>query len=142
LWLGGSPRDWLTTGLGFSLLSTRGQAMGTGVGILAHVEFFPLYSLGGTFHDLGVGFDGGLGISLLFENDDKKLEDPIAESGSLSTLGFSLFWEPIRVWHLSMGPTATYIYGFSQTMNINQFTLGFRGALYGVQPKKKKREGS
>lgn len=138
LWLGGSPRDWLTAGLGFSLLSAQNKNLGTGIAFMAHVEFFPLYQLGGTFHDLGVGFDGGLGVATLFDKQDKDFETPIAESGSLSTLGFSAFWEPWRAWHFSFGPTATYVHGFSQTMHVNQFTLGFRGALYGVQPKKKR----
>lgn len=142
LWLGGSPRDWLTTGVGLSLLSAQlNQATGAGLAFLVHVEAFPLFSWGGTFQNLGIGLDGGLGVITLFDKDDKEFEDPIAESGSLSTLGFSLFWEPLRFWNISMGPSATYMHGFSQTMNVNQFTIGWRTALYGVQPKKS-REGS
>jgi hypothetical protein len=138
LWFGGSPRDWLTAGLGLSLLSAQNESTASGMAFMAHVEFFPLYYLGGTFHDLGLGFDGGLGVATMFDKADKDFETPIAESGSLSTLGFSAFWEPWRAWHFSFGPTANYVYGFSQTMNVNQFTIGFRGALYGVQPKKKR----
>jgi hypothetical protein len=138
LWLGGSPRDWLTVGLGLSFYSAQlTDTFGAGSAFLLHVEGFPLYSLGGTFVDLGVGFEGGLGGIGLADAEDKQMEDPVAESGSLSTLAFKVFWEPIRYWHLSMGPAFNYTMGFSQTMQIHQATLGFRTALYGVQPKKK-----
>jgi hypothetical protein len=142
LWLGGTPRDWLSAGLGLALLSANfNEARGVAAALVVHVEAFPLYSLGGTLENLGLGFDGGIGVATLFDPEDKEFEDPLAESGSLSTLGFSAFWEPIRFWQVSMGPTVSYIHGFSQTMNVNQFTIGWRSALYGVQPKKK-REGS
>lgn len=143
LWLGGAPRDWLSLGLGLGLLSANlNQARGAAAALIVHVEAFPLYSLGGTFRDLGLGFDGGLGVTTLFDPEDTEFEDPLAESGSLSTLGFSAFWEPLRFWNVSMGPTLSYVHGFSQTMNVNQFTIGWRSAIYGVQPKKKKRGGT
>lgn len=138
LWLGGSPRDWLTVGVGLSLMgATLNQEIGTTTGILFHVEGFPLYSWGGTFRNLGLGFDGGVGIGAIYAKDDKKFEDPLAESGGMSTLGFSVFWEPILFWKISMGPAVNYTYAFSQTMQVNQFVLGFRTALYSAQPKKK-----
>lgn len=138
LWLGGSPRDWLTVGLGISLYSARmTDPYGAGSAFLVHVEGYPLYSLGSIFVDLGIGFEGGLGMINLAKPGDSIAEEPVAESGSLSTLGFNAFWEPIRFWHISMGPSFNYTYGFSQSMNINQATIGFRTALYGVQPKKK-----
>jgi hypothetical protein len=142
-WFGGAPRDWLSTGLGFSALSAQfNRATGVGIGLLLHVEAFPFYSLGGLYRDLGIGLDGGLGVVTMFDADDKEFEEPIAESGSLSTIAVSAFWEPIRLWNVSMGPAANYVHGFSQTMHINQFTVGWRTSLYGVQPKKKKRAGS
>gem|GEM_PF-952116 len=138
LWLGGSPRDWLTVGVGLSLMgATLNQEIGTTTGILFHVEGFPLYSWGGTFRNLGLGFDGGVGIGAIYAKDDKKFEDPLAESGGMSTLGFSVFWEPILFWKISMGPAVNYTYAFSQTMQVNQFVLGFRTALYSAQPKMK-----
>jgi hypothetical protein len=135
VWFGGSPRDWITTGLGLSLMSGGlGETIGNATGILFHLEGFPLYSLGGTYRNLGLGFDGGLGVGLLFDKDDTERQEPVAESGSLSTLGFSAFWEPITFWRMSMGPAVTYTHAFSQTMVINQITLGFRTALYSSQP--------
>ncbi len=140
LWLGTSPRDWLSVGLGVSLMSVSGsETTGSSAGIVFHVEGYPLYALGGIFRDIGLGLDGGLGLSNLYDvADTKDQSQPIAESGALSTLGFSAFWEPWQIWHLSMGPALNYTHSFSQTMTINQLTLGFRTALYSVQPKKDK----
>lgn len=137
LWLGAGLRDWLTVGVGFSALSAIGQNLGSTAGVLFHVEAFPMFTWGGFYQDLGFAFDGGVGMSLMASPDDKKFEEPIAEGGAMSTLGFSAFWEPLRFWHFSAGPQLTYVYSFSQTMNVNQGTLGFRMALYGVQPAKK-----
>lgn len=136
LWIGAAPRDWITFGFGLSFLGAAlNQNFGTASAFLFHVEGFPLYSLGGIYRDLGLGFDGGAGASLLFDKDDKKLENPLAESGSLSTLGFNVFWEPIAFWKISMGPSLNYTHAFSQTMKVNQVTLGFRTVLYTSQPK-------
>ena len=136
LWLGVALRDWLTVGLGFSALAGFGENQGSNVGLLFHAEAFPMFAWGGFYQDLGFAFDGGIGTSLLATTDDKKFEDPIAEGGAMSTLGLSAFWEPLRFWHFSAGPQLSYMYSFSQTMHVNQVTLGFRMSLYGVQPKK------
>lgn len=142
LWLGGSPRDWLTLGIGVLSVSAQGpDVFGGGGALVAHVEGYPLYSLGGTYRDLGLGFSGGLGMINLVDNEERDFEDPLASSGSLSTLSFDAFWEPWRVWHFSFGPALNYTHGFSQTMIINQVTLAFRASLYGVQPKKKREGG-
>lgn len=139
MWLGGALRDWLATGIGIALLSNSGQARGTTAAFIFHAEAYPLYAYGGQFKNLGLAFDGGIGASLLYENSDKSFEDPIAEGGAMSNLGLSVFWEPLRFWNFSAGPILTYNKAFSQSMQVNQVTLGFRTALYGVQPKKKNR---
>jgi hypothetical protein len=137
LWLGVGLRDWLTVGLGLSALGAYGQNNASNLGILFHAEAFPLFAWGGFYQDLGLAFDGGIGASLMAASDDTKFEDPIAEGGAMSTLSFSAFWEPLRFWHFSAGPQFSYVYAFSQTMQVNQATLGFRMSLYGVQPAKK-----
>lgn len=139
LWLGGALRDWLTVGTGLSLRGAMGEVIGSAPTVLFRVEAFPLFSLGGLYQDLGVGFDGGLGISALVDKDSPR--DPLAEGGAMSSLALSVFWEPLRFWHFSAGPELSYMHAFSQTMTVDQATLGFRLALYGVQPKKKKGNG-
>lgn len=140
LWFGGAIRDWITTGVGISLTSAPfTDPIGGGGAFIFHVEGFPLYSLGGQFRNLGLGLTGGIGVASLLDKDDPK-GDPVAESGALSTLHLTAFWEPWTPWHFSMGPALVYTRGFSQTMNIDQVTLNFRAALYGVQPKKKPKE--
>ncbi len=142
LWLGGSPRDWLTLGLGGVGIATSGSdVIGTGGAFFAHVEGYPLYSLGGGYRDLGVGFSGGIGGLRLADADTKDFEEPLADSGALSMLSISVFWEPLRWWHFSFGPSLDYAHGFSPTMDAHQLTLSFRTSLYGVQPKKKREGG-
>lgn len=136
LWVGGSLRDWLTVGAGFFAMGASGDVRGSDVAFMLHLETYPFFSWGGLYQDLGIGLDGGLGTALLAAKDDTKFEDPIAEGGSMSTLAVSAFWEPLRFWHFSMGPQFVYTHGFSQTMHVNQATLGIRMSVYGVQPKK------
>lgn len=139
LWIGGAPRDWLTLGLGFLSMSAQGpEVFGGGGALVAHVEGYPLFSLGGAYQDLGLGFSGGIGMVNLVDAEERDFEDPVATSGSLSTISLEAFWEPWRLWHFSFGPALNYTHGFSQTMNVNQVTLTFRASLYGVQPKKKR----
>lgn len=141
LWFGGALRDWLTTGIGLSLRSASGDVIGASPSIIFRVETFPLFSLGGTFRHLGLGFDGGLATAAIVSKDKKERDEPLAEGGALSSVGLVLFWEPLQFWHFSAGPQLTYVHGFSQTMHVDQATLGFRLALYGVQPKKPKTGG-
>lgn len=137
LWVGGSPRDWLTLGLGFLSMSAQSpEVLGGGGALVAHIEGYPLFALGGVYQDLGLGFSGGLGVVNLVDADERDFEDPLATSGSLSTVSLEAFWEPWRLWHFSFGPALNYTHGFSQTMNLHQATLTFRASLYGVQPKK------
>lgn len=138
IWFGGSPRDWLTLGLGVVSMSVQSpEIIGGGAALVAHVEGYPLFNLGGIYQDLGLGMSGGLGVVNMVDAEERDYENPVATSGSLSTLSFEAFWEPWRVWHFSFGPALNYTHAFSQTMNVNQVTLTFRASLYGVQPKKK-----
>lgn len=140
LWFGGAIRDWITTGVGISLTSAPfSDPFGGGGALIFHIEGFPLYSFGGQFRNLGLGLTGGIGTAVLLDQDDRK-GDPLAESGALSTLHLTAFWEPWTPWHFSMGPALVYTRGFSQTMSVDQVTLNFRAAIYGVQPKAKPKE--
>ncbi len=135
LWLGGALRDWLIIGGGLSIAgASANDLVGNQFGVVLHVDFFPLYSLGNQYQDLGVSFDGGLGAASVVNPDDKK--NLLADGGSLSTVGISVFYEPWRFWHFSTGPQLSYTHGFSQSLNSNTLTLGLRFAFYGQQPKK------
>jgi len=137
VWLGGSLRDFLTFGLGVGLTSGTASDRGVMSAVLFRVEAYPFFSRGGVFQDLGLSFDGGLGLAFMNEGEETAYEDRIADGGAMSTLALGVFWEPIRFWHVSGGPAVTYLRAFSQTMNIDQVTVGMRWALYGDHPKRK-----
>lgn len=139
-WLGGALRDFLTFGLGVTTMSTSGSKLGVEPAFLVHIEAFPLFYRGGFFEDFGVAFDGGLGIGFIGEKGQNPAEEPLAEGGSMSLVGLETFWEPLRFWNVSAGPSLSYRYSFSQSMQVHQGMLGFRMALYGVQPKKRKQQ--
>jgi hypothetical protein len=137
LWMGAALRDFLTFGLGVSLMSTQGKQVGGDFAFLIHLEAYPFFYKGGFFRDFGISIDGGLGVGVILERDDDgKPGDPVAEGGAMSNLGVGAFWEPLRFWHFSAGPLVNYVYGFSQTMQAHQGVVGFRFVFYGNQPKK------
>ena len=142
VWMGATMRDFLTFGVGFSAMSTQGRQIGANAALLIHLEAYPLYFKGGTFRDLGLSFDGGLGLGVILERDKGKAGDTVAEGGALSTMGLGAFWAPLRFWHFSVGPTLNYVYGFSQTMHAHQGTLGVRFVFFAKQPKESKGAGS
>lgn len=138
LWLGASVRDYFSFGLGASLLSANGAQVGGGLAMLVRLEAYPLFYQGRFFQDLGLSFEGGLSMGAILEREDGKPGDVVADGGAMSTLGAGVFWEPLRFWHFSAGPSCNYLYAFSQTMHVHQGTLGFRFVFYGTQPKKKR----
>lgn len=138
LWLGASVRDYFSFGIGASLLSANGEQVGGGLALLVRLEGYPLFYQGRFFQDLGVSFEGGLSMGAILEREDGKPGDVVADGGAMSTLGAGVFWEPLRFWHFSAGPSCNYLYAFSQTMHVHQGTLGFRFVFYGTQPKKRR----
>lgn len=138
LWLGVALRDFITVGLGAAMMSTQGENIGGDFALIVHLEAYPFFYKGGFFRDFGITLEGGLGVGTILERKDNGGPgDPIAEGGSMSTVGIGALWEPLRFWHFSAGPVVNYVHGFSQTMNVNQGTVGFRFVFYGTQPKKK-----
>lgn len=138
VWLGAALRDFFAFGVGVTTMGAQGKQIGGTFGFLIHLEAYPLFYKGGFYQDFGLTFDGGLAASVILEREDGKAGDTVAEGGSMSTLGFGAFWEPLRFWHFSAGPAVNYVYGFSQTMRAHQGTLGFRFVFYGKQPKRTK----
>lgn len=141
LWLGGALRDWLSVGLGFSSTATlTGNPVAANPSFILHVEGFPLFYRGGTWQDLGIAIEGGLGVGYLLDPDRGNDQKPLADGGSMSSLGVSVFYEPLRFWNFSAGPSLSYLHSFSQSMTTDHVLLGFRLSLYGVVPKPKKGE--
>ncbi len=134
-WLGASPRDWLTFGIGLALISAQGGGIvGSNAGPILHIEAFPFFPKGGPWHSLGIAFDGGLGVGALV--DPEQPEELLAGGGATSQLALTVFYEPFQFWQASSGPLLSYAHGFGQTFSSHQVVLGFRLAFYGVQPRR------
>lgn len=143
IWLGGAIRDWLSVGVGIASTTTlTGNPMGFNPALILHVEGFPLFMRGGTWQDLGIAIDGGLGTGTIVDRNQSGGQKPLAEGGSMSTVGATIFYEPLRFWHFSAGPSLSYTHAFSQSMNADRVILGFRLSLYGVVPERKKPEAA
>lgn len=134
-WAGFALRDFLVFGasigtLGFSA-ADHVVFLGT-VGF--HTEVFPLYPLGGNFRELGLALETGIGTGILTPKDDTS--NIIVDGGLTSTIGFSAFYEGVRVGpKLSMGPYLGYDYLWSSSMRGGAFVLGWRTALYPLNKK-------
>jgi hypothetical protein len=134
-WMGGAIRDFFTVGIGVSSVAPyTSEYVASNVGIVLHLEAYPLYSLGRGYRDLGMTVDAGPGFGAMFTKDD--LNKPKAMGGGMSFLSASAFWEPIRFWNFSAGPMVSLTHAFSQTMTTTQFGAGMRVVFYWDQPKK------
>lgn len=130
LWIGGALRDWLTVGVGVTGVGTLGgEPAGTVSVFMLHLEGYPAFSLGGLYRDLGVALDVGTGVGQIVRGDDK-----LADGASLAHFGLGVFFEPLRFWHFSTGPSLMYSHSFSQTLAAHTVGLGWRFVFYGVQP--------
>lgn len=130
-WIGVAVRDWFTFGVGHGLSSSlSSNPHGTSQAYLLRLEGFPAYSLGGAYRDLGVSGDFGVGSGVLSRDGDD-----VADGGDMAHVGIGVFYEPLRLWKLSMGPSLTYSYDFSQALGVSTVSLGFRVVLYTSQPK-------
>lgn len=138
VWFGGAIRDFLSVGLGIASTSTlTGNPAGANPAFILHVEGYPLFARGATWQDLGIAVEGGVGTGVLLDRNQDNSAPPLAEGGSMSMLGVSVFYEPIRFWQCSAGPSIAYVHSFSQSMNADHVLFGFRVSLYGVVPSKK-----
>jgi hypothetical protein len=132
LWLGGTPRDWLTAGLGFAYSGAfGGDGQGMVMAPFFRVEAYPLYALGGNYRDLGVGFDGGAGFGGITAADGGAT---LAEGGSMAFVSFAAFYEPFRFGSFSSGPALSLSHAFSQTLTATTLTIGWRLSLFSKRP--------
>jgi hypothetical protein len=137
-WVGGAFRDFVAMGVGLTSTGPLGgDYLASNAGFVLHFEGYPLYALGSRFRDLGLSFDGGPGVGVMFDSQDTKGETPLAMGGGMSFVGAGVFYEPVQFWQMSFGPALNFTTSFSQTMTVNQAMLGIRFSFYGDQPKEK-----
>lgn len=131
LWIGGALRDWLTVGVGLTAAGTfADDPAGATSTFVLHLEAFPAFQRGGLYRDLGISLEVGTGVGGITRGDDT-----LAEGGSLAHFGGSVFFEPLRFWQFSSGPSLFYSHQFSQTLTAHFVGLGWRLVFYGVQPR-------
>ncbi|MBK8254132.1 MAG: hypothetical protein IPK82_15880 [Polyangiaceae bacterium] len=133
LWLGGALTDWLVFGVGGGGGSFTGNGVTLqGFTFIFHTEAFPLYWRGGVWRELGIAFDTGAGsfTGELSEKPQGAKVAPVIESGAASRVGFSLFYDGLRLWKVSAGPYVGFDYTWSATLSQPLVTLGIRTALY------------
>jgi hypothetical protein len=133
LYFGGTLTDWFTFGFGLAQSSFgSGKIVTSGGAFLFHVEAFPMFSMGGTYRDLGVFADFGTGSATIVRREDQM---QFSASGSLSIGGFGAFWEPWRANnHWVAGPFAAFQYQESDSMVRTFGEVGLRGTFYGGGP--------
>jgi hypothetical protein len=133
LWLGGALRDWVTFGVGLTTGAVlKGDLTGAGAGLGVRLEGYPLFALGGAWHNIGVSGEFGIGGGAVINAKDKK--NALADGGSMSSLSFGTFWEVLKFWHSASGPVVQYKYSFSDSMSAHVVSVGLRTALYWTRP--------
>jgi hypothetical protein len=127
-WIGGAITDWFTVGVGVkaSLLLATGSTTARAFGGVAHIEAFPLFSLGGPLRDLGVLVDAGLGTATVTDGGGTKIVD----GASTSIFGGGFFYEGLRAWKTAHGPFVMADYVWSDTASRPAFFVGWRSELY------------
>lgn len=127
-WVGAALRDWVVVGAGasFGTLAGGGGRLSNGGAFVLHLEGFPLAHRGGVFRDLGLVAEFGAGSRDVFIGSKQG-----ADGGSTSYAAAGLLYEPVRVGHVSIGPTLLLGHQFSQTLTATLLTAGVQIAFYG-----------
>jgi hypothetical protein len=129
VWIGGALTDWLSVGLGGggALLGVSDLSGGALVALL-RVETFPLWPLGGFWRDVGVTLDGGASFAWFYPSDTEGAD--VINGGASSYVGGGVFYEGLRFWRVSTGPTVYANYMWSDTIRYGNIGVGWRIALY------------
>jgi hypothetical protein len=124
LWLGLTPRDFFTFGLGLNQLAVAGNGVrSTGTAFMVHAEVFPAFYEGRFYEDLGLFLEAGAGP----RNVQDDSNDVVADGGFMSFVGMGAFWEGLRLGdHFSLGPVVEYTHQFSLTLTSNVALVGLR----------------
>jgi hypothetical protein len=126
--IGGALTDWFAFGLGGSYadLYSGSERSRTGM-FLFKLEAWPLFYRGGVFRDLGASVEFGAGFASIVRASDQK---QLAASSVASTIGLGVFWEALRMPHLTVGPSLGYQRNWSDWFHRDDVTLGLRGTFY------------
>ena len=131
VWLGGAIRDWFVVGVGVGFGGSQGNDI-----LVARqtyhlkIDFYPAYSAGGAWRDLGVQIDGGVGGLLGLDASDT--DERVFEGGSVSALGAGAFWEGLRFarGRFGAGPLLHYRLLSGLPSTAHTVTLGMRLTFY------------
>jgi hypothetical protein len=127
LWLGGALTDWFSVGIGMLGLNVRGNGLfASGGAFVFHLEGFPLFYAGKAGQNLGILANFGAGSVAILRNQDSK-----ASGGNMSCIGLGAFYEPLRFWRFSAGPSLEGTYMFSPSLRSLTMTAGMRLVFYG-----------
>jgi len=134
-WAGFALRDFLIFGASVGAIGFKAGEHVAFLGTLGfHTEVFPLYPLGGTYRELGLAFETGIGTGIVTPSGDTK--NLLVDGGLTSSIGLTAFYEGFRVGpKLSMGPYLGYDYTWSSSLRGGAFVLGWRTALYPLNKK-------
>lgn len=134
-WAGFALRDFLVFGASIGALGLDAGDHVVFLGTLGfHTEIFPLFPLGGTFREIGLAFETGIGTGIVTPVDDTS--NIIVDGGLTSSIGASVFYEGLRLGpKLSMGPYLGYDYLWSASQRGGAVVLGWRTALYPLNKK-------
>jgi hypothetical protein len=122
LWFGGALKDWFVYAIGGTGGSLTGNGLeGSGGAFLIRLEMFPLVSMSRPLQDLGVATTFGIGGYSLTDHGRG-----VAEGGSMSLVGLSVFHESLRLGTFALGPSVEYRRWFSQSMTVDTVELGAR----------------
>jgi hypothetical protein len=122
LWLGGAIRDWFSFGLGAERVQAKGNGfLASGGAFILRPEIYPLYALGGSFRDLGMHADFGIGWMTM-----KVDHATVADGGALGRIGLGVFHESLRWRRIGLGPSLGVSHFFSETLKATLVELGVR----------------
>lgn len=126
LWLGVAFNDYLTFGVGFGGFTLSGNDRDAKAQVFAfHVDAYPLFSLDENLKDLGVFANVGTG-PLTIKGGPKE-----ADGGAMSYIESGLVYERLRLWHFGIGPSASLIHTWSESVTSTSALVGVRVAVYG-----------
>ncbi len=127
LWLGGALTDWFTVGIGLLGTGVRGNGLvASGGAFVFHLETFPFFYSGKAGRNFGFLANFGAGSVVILRDKESK-----ANGGNMSCVGFGTFFEPLRFWHFSAGPSLETTYMFSPSVRALTMTAAMRLVFYG-----------
>ena len=127
LWIGGALTDWFTVGIGMLGTGARGNGLiASGGAFVFHLETFPFFYWGKAGQNFGFLANFGAGSVVILRKKDEQ-----ANGGNMSCVGFGAFYEPLRFWHFSAGPSLETTYMFSPSVRALTMTAAMRLVFYG-----------